>query len=440
MFEAHRTAFFERMAERSVALFGSGRLKVRSNDVHYRFRPHSDLYYLCGFQEPDAFLVLRRDGAERRVIMFVLPRSAESELWNGPRQGPDGAKAGYGADEAHESGELSTLLPQLLQNLDTLYYALGTDPELDDLVVAAWGRARAATRDRGGLPRAIVHPGSLLDELRLIKDTDELDRMRHAAAITVAAHRAAIAACEPGRREYEIEALIDHLFRCLGATAPAYPTIVAGGPNAATLHYAGNGDLLRGGDLVLIDAGAEYQGYASDITRTLPVSGHFTEPQHRLYDLVLKAQEAAIATVRPGSAFDVPHRVACRILVEGLIELDILHGDVEELLEAKALQPFFMHRTSHWLGIDVHDAGAWRIDGEGRELRPGMVLTIEPGLYLGESPENVPAAYRGIGIRIEDNVLVTPTGHEILTAALPKKAAEIEALCRAPLGLPWNAR
>jgi len=414
----------------AVAILPSAPERVRNRDVHYPYRQDSDFAYLTGFPEPDAMLVLAPGRKEGEAVLFVRPRDEKRELWDGPRVGVEGALAHYGAHEAHPVESLAEELPKLIEDLTRIYYPLATDPELD-LQVLDWvhevrGKARAGVR----APTELVSLDRLLHEQRLLKSKAELKTMRRAARISAEAHRQVMRSCRPGMWEYELEARFVHVCAEQGGRFQAYPPIVGSGANACVLHYVDNRHQLRDGDLVLIDAGCELDGYASDITRTFPVNGRFSPPQRELYELVLAAQEAAIAKAVPGNRWNDPHDAAVRTLTNGLVELGILKGgkrSVPKLVKEEKYKPYFMHRTGHWLGMDVHDVGEYKVGGEWRLLEPGMVLTVEPGLYIPGDREEVPAHYRNIGIRIEDDVAITEAGHEILSADAPKAVADVEA-------------
>lgn len=417
------TEFMRRMEPRSVAIVAGAREVTRSNDTHYRFRQDSDFYYLTGFDEPEAIAVISPE-AEKPYTLFVRPRDPEKETWDGPRAGVEGAIERYGADAAFPIGDFCMKLQEILQGKRTLYYRLGTDHGLDQTIIEEIARMRALGR-RGVIPpHTITDTGVILHEMRLIKSESEIALIERAAEITAEAHREAMRAARPGMHEYEVEALIEYMFRRRGAT-PAYTSIVGSGENATVLHYSANNAAIREGDLLLIDAGAEFQGYAADITRTFPVSGRFNRPQREIYEVVLEAQKACIAMVRPGVSIDELHNRSVELLTEGLVHLGLLQGDLNELIEKEAYKKFYMHRLGHYLGMDVHDVGLYYVDGESRKLEPGMVITVEPGLYVARNQE-AKEEYRGIGVRIEDDVLVTAEGHRVLTAGVPKEVEEIE--------------
>jgi len=409
-------------------LVPAARLRLRSADSEYTFRQDSDFYYLTGFEEPDAVCLLLPGRTAARYVLFVRPKNRDAEIWNGRRVGVDNAQRLYGADAAYSVEELEARLPELLSDVDTLYYAWGRDAVLDRLVQRLVDDHRRTRARRGHGIVQLQDPGTVLHEMRLVKDAYELERMRAAVAATAAGHLRAMRETRPGMREYEVEALIEYEFRRRGARGPAYGTIVGGGDNANILHYRDNNSVLREGDLLLVDAGAEADLYAADITRTFPVGASFSSEQRALYAVVLEAQKQAIDTVRPGGSFEAPHERAVQVLCAGLVELGLAEGPAERVRESSDYRKFYMHRTSHWLGLDVHDVGLYAVEGGARSFAPGMVLTVEPGLYVAADLEGVPPGFRGIGVRIEDDVLVTQGGHEVLTAAVPKEIEALEAL------------
>jgi Xaa-Pro aminopeptidase len=432
MYREHRArALRELETLGAAALVPTARAKFRNHDTEYRFRPDSDFWWLTGFAEPQSVLLLLPPERDRgaRSVLFLRDNDRAQEIWSGRRLGVAAAPEALGVDDAYPISELWKRAPELLEGSTKLVYRAGTDEERDREVFAMLTRLRGQSRSPLPVPREFVDPSLVLHELRLFKDDAELARMRRAAEITAAAHVAAMRESRVGLREHEVEARIEYEFRRRGATGPAYGTIVAGGANACILHYVDNGEELRGDELVLIDAGAEHEYYASDVTRTFPVGGRFSPEQRALYEVVLRAQLDAIERVRPGARFDDVHQAALRTLVAGLCELGLLEGPPEKALASEAYKRFYMHRTSHWLGLDVHDCGAYVVDGKSRELVPGMVLTVEPGLYVSSDEATVEPRWRGIGIRIEDDVLVTPEGNEVLTSAVPKSVDELERIC-----------
>ncbi|MDZ4871268.1 MAG: Xaa-Pro aminopeptidase [Chroococcidiopsis cubana SAG 39.79] len=409
-----------------TAIFRSAPMAVMHNDVEYNFRQDSDFFYLTGFDEPEAVAVLAPHHTEHRFILFVRPKEREKEVWTGYRCGVEGAKEIYGADEAYPITELDEKLPQYLEKADKIYYRLGRDRNFNEKVLHHWQRLMATYPKRGTGPIAIEDAGVILHSMRLVKSQAELELMRQAAAISVEAHNYAQEIASPGRYEYEIQAEMERIFRLRGGTGVAYPSIVASGDNACILHYIENTRQMQDGDLLLIDAACAYGYYNSDITRTFPVNGKFTGEQKALYDIVLEAQKQAIAQVQPGNPYSAFHDTAVRVLTEGLVELGILQGQIDDLIKEEKYKPFYMHRTGHWLGLDVHDVGVYQHGDSPQILQPGQVLTVEPGLYIvpqtqpAEGQPAIEPRWEGIGIRIEDDVLVTETGHEILTAGVPK--------------------
>ena len=411
-----------------VAVLPASPARVRSNDSEYRYRPDSDLYYLTGFPEPEAVAVFAPNHPEHQFVLFVRPRDPEREVWDGRRAGVDGAVAQYGADIAFDINELDERLPAYLDGCGTLHYQMGRDEAFDRRVLGHLNSYRTSRRNKPAGPTSIVEPGEILHEMRLVKSEDELELMRRAASISCAAHSEAMAACRPGMFEYEIEALVEYAFRRNGAVGPAYSSIVGSGPNATILHYVENNRRIEDGDLVLIDAGAEVDYFASDVTRTWPANGTFTREQRAIYELVLEAQVEAVAATVPGARMQDVHDGVVRTLTAGLVRLGLLEGPVDEAIANATYRKFYMHKTGHYLGLDVHDVGKYK-DGEvWRALAPGMVVTVEPGLYIAEDCEDVAPEWRGIGVRIEDDVLVTATGNEVLSAAAPKAVADIERL------------
>jgi Xaa-Pro aminopeptidase len=412
-----------------VAIVPTAPERMRNRDTDYAYRHDSYFYYLSAFTEPEAVVVMTvpREGAARTVL-FCRPKHEEREIWDGFRYGPAAAQNTFGFDEAFNIEEIADKLPELIGNQPALWYALGQDSHWDGVIMNALNSVRANARSGVHAPRAIHDVRALLDEQRLRKDTAEIEAMRCAAQISRRAHTRAMRVTRPGRFEYEIEAELLHEFRRSGAAAPAYTSIVAGGANACVLHYVSNDCRLRDGDLVLIDAGCEYDGYAADITRTYPVNGRFSGPQRDVYELVLASQYAALAEARPWHSYDATHDAAVNVLAQGMLDLGLLKGSLEEVIETASYRRFYMHRTGHWLGMDVHDAGEYKTtEGTWRQLEPGMVITIEPGCYIRPG-DDVPEAFWNIGVRIEDDVLITDAGHEILTEGTPKTVAEIESI------------
>lgn len=426
MFAARRKALLDAMGQ-GVMIIAAPPTFIRNNDVEHEYRQGSDLYYLTGFDEPDSVLVLSTEHAEHRAVLFLRQRDPERETWDGPRLGVERAPAQLGIDAAFPIRELDERLPGYLENVKRAHYRIGLDRRFDEHFLSALDVVRMRARRGGEYPSEIVDPGVLLHEMRMKKTPDEVAVMRRAAEITREAHLAAMKAARPGRFEYEVEAELLRTFRAHGSERPAYGSIVGAGPNATILHYRKNDRRLEEGDLLLIDAGAEFGYYASDVTRTFPVSGTFTPAQRAVYELVLASQLAAIEAVRPGATIESVHDLTVSVLVDGMLELGLLCGDKQQLIEQGAYKKFYMHRTSHWLGMDVHDVGRYHQDGAPRPLEPGFVLTIEPGLYIAPQAD-VDPAFRGIGIRIEDDILVTSKGHENLTFDIPKSVAELESI------------
>lgn len=416
------------MDPNSIALIPAAHECTRSRDTEYPFRQDSDFLYLTGFNEPDAVLVLVPGRRHGQVILFCRDRDPEKELWNGYRAGPEGAVNEFGMDDAFPDGDIDEILPGLIEGKQHIYYSMGHNDAFDRRVMAWVNHIRSQIRTGAKPPGDFTDLAFLLHEQRLFKSAAELRLMRKAGEISAEAHCQAMRECQPDRFEYQLEGTIARTFAEHGARFPAYNSIVGSGANACVLHYVENRDKLRDGDLVLIDAGCEYEGYAADITRTFPVSGKFSPEQRALYDVVLKAQLAAIKKVKPGNTWNQPHDATVRVITRGLIDLGLLKGDEKELIKEGAYRDFYMHTAGHWLGMDVHDVGDYRIDGKWRQLEPGMVLTIEPGIYVSPNNTKVPKKWRGIGIRIEDDVAVTANGCEILTSDVPKTADEIEAL------------
>jgi len=427
-FARRRKNLMGMMDKHTIAIIPGAREVTRSRDTEYPFRQNSDLFYLTGFEEPDAVLVLVPGRRQGQVVLFCRERDPDMELWNGYRLGPEGAVAYLGVDDAFPINDLDEILPGLIEGTQRIYYSMGHDDVFDQRVMGWVNQIRKLVRTGAAPPADFTDLAFLLHEQRLIKSAAEVRVMRKAGEISAAAHVRAMQECQPGRYEYHLEAAIQHTFAEHGARFPAYNSIVGSGANACVLHYTENASKMRAGDLVLIDAGCEYQGYAADITRTFPVSGQFSTEQRAIYDVVLEAQRAAIAKVRPGNTWNQPHDATVRVITRGLIKLGLLRGKERELIKAEAYRDFYMHRAGHWLGLDVHDVGEYRVDGRWRQLEPGMVLTIEPGIYIAADNTKVPKRWRGIGVRIEDDVVVTEQGCDVLTGDVPKRADEIEAL------------
>ena len=426
---ARRQKVIAQMQPNSACIVPAAQLVTRSNDTEYVFRQDSDFHYLCGFPEPDAVLLLsnseRFDGSDMTLI--CLPKDQLAEIWHGRRIGADAAIDQFDLDHAFSTDEIEDILLDYLDGHAHLYFAMGQHPAIEELLMTLLQSLRNAPKQSRVAPASILDIRPMLHEMRLFKDQAELAIMRQAAKISCVAHTRAMQFCAPGRHEYQLEAEIHHSFAMQGARSPAYGTIVGSGDNACILHYTQNSCELKSGDLVLIDAGAELHGYAADITRTFPVSGRFSEPQKQIYQLVLDAQLASFAFFKPGCTFKQATDKAVAVLTQGLLDLGILKGDLAENIEKLHYRQFFMHGLGHWLGLDVHDVGTYKIAGQDRSFEPGMVLTVEPGIYISPDAE-VAEKWRGVGVRIEDNLVITETGHEILTQAAPKTIAEIEAL------------
>ena len=419
--------FMRRMESNSVAIIPSAREATRSNDTHYRFRQDSDFYYVTGFEEPESIAIVR-PGQDPHYTLFVRPRDPEREIWDGRRAGVEGAKSEFGANESFPIAEFDEKLQDILDGAEKLYYRLGVNRDLDETIINQIARMRAVNRKPIHPPQTIVDPATIIHEMRVLKSADEIELMQVAADIAAEAHCEAMKASRPGMQEYEVEALIEKVFRQRGAAGPAYTSIVGAGANATVLHYINNDGQLHDGDLLLVDAGAEYKGYASDITRTFPINGRFTKPQREIYDLVLKAQMACVEMVRPGTTHDQLKQHSIEVLTEGMVELGLLDGKPEELIKEKKYERFYMHGLGHMLGIDVHDVGRYYYGKESRALEAGVVMTVEPGIYISPDTKDIPSQYLGIGVRIEDDVLCTENGPRVLTNKVPKVAEEIEGL------------
>lgn len=424
-FVRRRRALMRMAGDDAILILPAAPVRVRSNDVFWPYRQDSDFWYLCGFPEPEAVLVLVPGRAHGEALLFCRDRHHERERWDGERIGPQGAVERFGFDDAYPIDDIDDILPGLLEGRCRVYYHFGRDVDFDLKLMAWVNRVRAQAKRGAEPPHAFLELGHLLHELRLFKSAAELRQMRHAAAITARAHAAAMNAARVGSYEYQVEAALWQVWRAHDAQA-AYPPIVAGGARACVLHYIDNCQPLAAGDLLLIDAGAEYRNYACDVTRTFPVGGRFRAEQRQLYQIVLDAQAAALAQARPGRSWIAGHEAAVEVICAGLLALGILKGSLKKALASESYKAFFMHKTGHWLGLDVHDVGDYRVAGAYRQLEPGMVFTVEPGIYIPADALAVPARWRGIGIRIEDDVVITDTGHEVLTAAIPKSIEAIE--------------
>lgn len=427
-FQRRRKALMEQMEPNSIAILPSAHEKIRSRDTEYLFRQDSDFFYLTGFTEPEAVAVLMPGREHGEFILFCREKDREREIWDGFRAGPDGAIEEYKADDAFPIDDIDDILPGLIEGRERVYYALGKDADFDHQVMNWVNSIRAQVRSGATPPGEFLDLDHFLHDMRLYKSAAEIRIMREAGEISARAHARAMKFCRPGVYEYQLEAEILHEFAMNGARFASYSTIVGGGENACVLHYIDNNEKLKKGDLVLIDAGCELNHYAADITRTFPVGGKFSTEQKALYELTLKAQDAALAEIKPGNHWNDPHEASVRVITEGLLELGLLRGELADLIESEDYKEFYMHRIGHWLGMDVHDVGDYKVGGEWRVLEAGMCMTVEPGIYVAPDNLNVEQKWRGIGIRIEDDVLITKDGCEILTAAVPKTVEEIEAL------------
>ncbi len=427
-FKKRRKQLMQRIGKGNIALLGSSATKIRNRDVHYPYRQDSDFYYLTGFSEPDALAVFIPGREQGEYILFCREFDETKALWEGAHAGLEGATGHYQADDAFPIDDLDDILPGMLENKHKVFYPMGRDPDLDHHLLDWINHIKSQSRSGLVAPGELVSIEHILHEMRLFKSPEEIKLMRRAAEVSAQGHVKAMQSCKAGLYEYQIEAGLVHHFMLEGLRSVAYPSIVAGGKNACVLHYTENTDKLKNGDLLLIDAGAECDHYAADITRTFPVSGRFSEPQKQLYQLVLDAQTAAIEQVKPGIPWHNAHDASVEVLTRGLVSLGLLEGKVKTLIKKEKFKQFYMHRIGHWLGMDVHDVGDYKVDQKWRLLEPGMVLTVEPGLYIPVDCKTVDEKWRGIGIRIEDDLLVTEQGYEILTNAVPRTIVEIEAL------------
>ena len=430
-YESRRRSFMNQMGNGAIAIIPSAKEATRSRDTQYTYRQDSDFSYLTGFPEPEATAVLVPGRPQGEFILFCRDKNVEREIWDGYREGPDGARENFGADDAFPIEDMDEILPGLIEGRDKVFFSVAKHPDLDKQLYQWLKHIRAQSRAGASAPGEIVDPDHLLHEMRLIKSASERKIMRTAAKISAEAHSRAMQVAQPGMHEYELQAEIEYNFARKGAIAPAYTSIVGSGANACVLHYTENRKPMEDGDLVLIDAGAEYLGYAADITRTFPVNGRFSPEQRAIYEIVLEAQQAAIDICRPGARFNQPHEESVRVITKGLRDLGLLKGRLDVLIKKRAYFDFYMHRAGHWLGMDVHDVGEYKVDGsdsDWREFEPGMVTTIEPGIYIHPDNKKVAKKWRGIGIRIEDDILISKSGHENLTAGVPKTIDEIEVL------------
>jgi Xaa-Pro aminopeptidase len=427
-YSARRKELMSLMHSNSIAIISAAPEKVRSRDTHYPYKQNVNLSYLCGFPEPESVLVLIPGRSQGEMVLFCRDKDPLRETWDGYREGPEGAVSNFGADDAFPIADIDDILPNLIEGKDRLYYAIGKDPEFDRHLMD-WVNHVRNQRGNGALPPGeFVDLDHFINDMRLFKTAGELKIMRKAAEISVSAHSRAMKASKPGLFEYQLQAEIEHEFAVHGSAGAAYTSIVGGGKNGCILHYIENRDALKDGDLVLIDAGCEYQNYAADITRTFPVNGKFSDEQAAIYDIVLQAQSDAIAVIGPGIEYNKTNEATVLAITQGLVDLGILHGDVDELIASEAHREFYMHGAGHWLGMDVHDVGDYKIDGQWRVYEPGMVVTIEPGIYIAPGNPNVDKKWHGIAVRIEDDIVVTKDGNENITAGVPKKRDQIEAL------------
>ena len=421
------------MGANSIAVLPGAHEVIRSRDTHYPFRPDSNLTYLSGFGEPDAVLVLIPGRSQGEYVLFVRDKDRAREIWDGFRAGPDGAREQFFADDSFPICDIDDILPGLIEGREKIYYSMGSHPEFDTRLVGWINHIRSQSRTGAAPPGEIIDLEHIIHEMRVIKSSAEIALMRKAGKISADAHIRAMQMCRPGVYEYQLQAAIEHEFAHRGAVAPAYSSIVGGGANACVLHYIENRAALADGDLVLIDAGCEYQGYAADITRTFPVNGVYSAEQKALYEICLEAHRVAIDACRVGVAYNQPHEKSVEVIAAGLLELKLLKGSLAEVIETGTYRDFYMHRVGHWLGMDVHDAGDYKVDGANsawREFEPGMVTTIEPGIYVHTDNRKVDKKWRGIGIRIEDDVVIRKEGPEVMTLGAPKTVADIEALMR----------
>ena len=422
-----RKELMARMEPNSIALLAAAPPRVRNSDAEYLYRQNSDFHYLTGFTEEKALLALIPGRKQGEVVLFCQEKDKAKELWHGILMGPDVVRQELDIDDAFPVDDMDDILPALIEGRDRVYYSMGKDDHFDDQVMNWVKVIRSKAKMGAHPPGEFLMLDHLLHELRLIKSTGEIKLMQQAAKISAEGHKRAMAYCRPGIKEYELEAELLYAFTRNGSRAPAYTSIVAAGDNACILHYIENDAEVKAGDLVLIDAGCEYDHYASDITRTFPANGKFSPEQKAIYNIVLKAQLAAIEAIRPGVPWDEPHNISVKIITQGLVRLGILKGRPSQLIKSEAYKDFYMHRIGHWIGMDVHDVGDYKIDDDWRLLEPGMVTTVEPGIYISPSNRKVPKKWRGIGVRIEDDVLITRNGNKVLSAGIPKTVQEIES-------------
>lgn len=425
-FAKRRKALMQQIGTNGIAILPAAVESFSSGDVHFPYRQQNDFYYLTGFQEPEAITILVPKRQHGEYILFNRPKDLQTEIWDGPRAGQQGACLDFLADQSFPIDEFENMLPQLLTERDTIYYSLGMNKTVDKLLINIINKLRSRVRNGMHPPITLIDIAPMIHEMRLFKSKTEVACMQQAVDISVDAHRRVMQTCQPGLYEYELEAEFTYVCQQKGARFQAYPPIVGAGKNSCILHYVNNDQLIKKEDLILIDAGAEYQNYAADITRTFPAGGQFSAEQRDIYELVLSAQLAAIKSIQPGASWINAQKIIIKILTQGLVDLGILKGEVSSLIEQEAYFPFYMHKSGHWLGLDVHDVGRYKLNQKWRQLMPGMVLTIEPGLYLSSHIKGLHKRWHHIGVRIEDDILVTETGHQVLSQALPKKVAEIE--------------
>ncbi len=427
-FTRRRKRLMDMMGNESIAVLPTASVYFRNNDIEFPFRPDSDFYYITGYPEPEAVAVIIPDRPYGEYVLFCRERDPHKEIWDGKRAGLEGATEMYGAENTFPIEDMDEILPNLLEDKERIFYTMGNNAVFDQRVLGWVNEVRDKVRTGINAPDEFISLTHILHDMRLYKSRQEITAMRKAAKISAVAHKNAMRVCKPGLMEYQIEAGLVHQFMQQGSRISAYPSIVGGGANSCILHYTDNNEELKDGDVLLIDAGAEYEGYASDITRTFPVNGKFTETQRKIYEVVLRAQLAAIAEIKPGNHWNDPHKAAVKAITAGLLELGILKGKLSTLLKAHAYNKYYMHRTGHWLGMDVHDVGDYKVDGDWRMLEPDMVLTVEPGLYFPAGIKGLAKKWWNIGIRIEDDVLVTKDGHDVLSKGAPKTVDEIETL------------
>ncbi len=423
-----RKQLMQKIGSHGVAILPSASLACRNGDYNYPFRQNSDFYYLTGFEEPEAVAVLIPKHKNGEFILFNRPKNRDEEIWEGVRAGQEGARKEFGANLSYPMTELEKRLPELLEGRNEIHYTLGLNGAFDKILLDAINKIRGKIRAGLHSPISFIDITETVHEMRLIKSPAEIAIMRRAANISVDAHIRAMQACKPGINEFQLDAELQYEFQTQGARFPAYTSIVGSGGNSCILHYVNNNQIIRNGEVVLIDAGCEYQNYASDITRTFPANGKFSPEQRAIYDIVLKAQKAGIKKIRPGAPWPVVQEIMVKIITQGLLDLGLLKGNLRNLIENKAYFKFYMHKSGHWLGLDVHDVGRYKVNHKWRTFQPGMVLTVEPGIYISSDLPGVPKRWHNIGVRIEDDILVTTKGHEILTEMLPKEIDDIEAL------------